>query len=121
MTRYKVYILILTACTLIFGCITIYHFYDRYRIGDIKEREILLEAVMWEITKNNSISQEEVDEIKVLRSDAGVYPYFYGVVINMKNGEQISYTWSDKSKTGVVRDGVDWIEKWIFIDSSNHY
>ncbi len=79
----------------------IYFNYQNYKFGSREDREELLVAVMFDIIENRSISEEEVKEIEVFRSQAGVYPFFYNVQVTLNNGDRILYAWSNKEKSNL--------------------
>lgn len=76
--------------------------YQDYSLGDQAEREELLAAAMWEISKDFSAAdKKDIKEIRVLKDKSGVAPLNYDVAVNMNSGKQILYSWKDKSKTEV--------------------
>lgn len=78
----------------------IFESFNKVSEEELQEREDLLIATMFEL----DIPQDEIDEIKVLKAKAGEPPMNYDVAINLKNGEQILYSWKDKSKNEVVKN-----------------
>lgn len=44
---------------------------------------------MFDLTEIESISKEDVKEIKVIRQDAGVYPFYYNTLVRLNNGKRI--------------------------------
>lgn len=81
--------------------IVFYFLYQNYSLGSRDEREEILTAVIFNLTENQEVSEEEIDKIYVLRSYAGVYPYYYSVAVEFKNGKRIKYGWADKEKSHV--------------------
>lgn len=70
---------------IIFLGVIIYFNYQNYRLGEREDREELLVAVMFDITEIESISKEDVKEIKVFRQDAGVYPFYFNTLVRLNN------------------------------------
>lgn len=79
----------------------IYFNYQNYKYGSRENREELLVAVMFDVIENRSITEEEVKDIEVFRSQAGVYPFFYNVQVTLNNGDRMLYRWSDKEKSNL--------------------
>lgn len=72
-----------------------------YFIGNITEREQILEATVWQLSKEGYTK----DDIKTIYTmydplKGGVYPYKYSVyvVLNDESTAKI-YMWNDKTKT----------------------
>lgn len=85
-----------------------FQYFQRYSAQEVKDREKLLVAVMWEMNNTeNKISRDEIKNITVLKSKAGVYPFHYDVVINLKNGKQILYAWKDRNQTEVEKISIE--------------
>ena len=72
--------------------------YKNYQIGDIDEREEILVATTYDLFYKKNIDLKEINKIQVYRQDAGVYPFFYLVSVDLKNGVSYSYKWKDKNK-----------------------
>lgn len=87
---------------IIFLGVIIYFSYQNYRLGEREEREELLAAVVFDLVEIESISKEDVKEIKVFRQDAGVYPFYYNILIRLNNGKELSYEWANKEKSSLV-------------------
>ncbi|KGA96725.1 hypothetical protein AJ85_00970 [Alkalihalobacillus alcalophilus ATCC 27647 = CGMCC 1.3604] len=75
----------------------------------MREREeLLIEVVKHLYSKENTTTNvHQISQIRALKSKAGVYPFNYDVVIDMKNRDQIIFSWEDKSKTKVIRTNLD--------------
>jgi hypothetical protein len=102
MDKPSVSVIILSVLLVLSISFSALQYFQRYASKDVIDREKLLVAVMWEINNGeNKISKDEIRDITVLKSKAGVYPYYYDVAINLKNGEQILYSWKDKNQTDV--------------------
>lgn len=98
----SVSVIVLSILLILFIGLSALQYFQKYSISDVKDREKLLVAVMWEISNGeNKIFKDEIKDITVLKSKAGVYPFNYDVAINLKNGEQILYAWKDKNQTDV--------------------
>lgn len=82
--------------------VIIYFNYQNYRLGEREDREELLVAVVFDLIEIESISKEDVKEIKVFRQDAGVYPFYYNILVRLKNGEELSYEWANKEKSSLT-------------------
>lgn len=80
---------------------TIYFYYQNYTLGDREDREELLIAVMIDLFEVESISKGDIEEIKVFRTDAGIYPFYYNISVSLKNGEELSYEWANKEKSSL--------------------
>lgn len=93
----KSWLLILFFFFLFIGTL-IYFNYQNYKFGSREEREELLIAVMFDVIENRSIEEEQLKDVRVFRSQAGVYPFFYHVEVDLINGDRILYTWSNKEK-----------------------
>lgn len=85
----------------VLSVIVIYFLYQNYSLGSRDEREEILTAVTFDLSENRGIKQEEIEEIYVIRSYAGVYPFYYQVTVDLKNDVRIWYQWADKEKTKV--------------------
>jgi len=81
--------------------IVIYYYYKDYRLGSREEREEILTATLFDLSENREMKQGEIEEIFIIRSYAGIYPFFYQVRVQLKNGQNIKYRWTDKEKTAV--------------------
>lgn len=80
-------------------------YFSKVSIEEVNDREELLVATMTDLYNgDHDIDVEDIVEIKVLKSKAGVPPMNYNVALNMKNGEQILYSWHDESKTKVTNN-----------------
>ncbi|WJE14011.1 hypothetical protein QRD89_00015 (plasmid) [Halobacillus sp. ACCC02827] len=102
--NYKTTIMILSVLLIFMSGFSGFQFFQKYSKEEIENREELLTAVMWEITSGeDNISREDIEDITVLKAKAGVYPLNYDVAINMKNGDQILYSWKDENKSDVQR------------------
>ncbi|WP_217587496.1 hypothetical protein [Lentibacillus saliphilus] len=99
--RNRIIITALTALLIVSLAFSGIQYFNRLSKQEVEDREELLEAVMWKITEEDTIPKEDIEEIIVLKAKAGVYPLNFDVAINMKNGEQILYSWTDKNKTDV--------------------
>ncbi|MCT6926062.1 hypothetical protein [Metasolibacillus sp.] len=78
--------------------IILYFTYQNYRMGNVEDREELLAAVIFDLYEVQSLTKEDVRDIEVFRSDAGIYPYFYNVLVTLENGSALSYTWGSPEK-----------------------
>lgn len=97
----KVLSLIMFLFLLIFLGFTVYFYYQNYTLGNREDREELLIAVMFDLFEVESITEEDIEEIKIFRTDAGVYPFYYNVSVKLKNGEELSYEWANKEKSSL--------------------
>lgn len=98
-------LIILSVLTVVLLAFSIYKIWEDQKMGNVQEREELLSTVMWEVATNSEILKEDIDNIKVLKSHAGVYPFNYDVAINLKDGTQLLYGWADKEKSNVKQSG----------------
>lgn len=100
--KYKFITGILSILLILASGFSAFQYFEDYSMGDRAEREELLAAAMWEISKEDSgIDRNEIQEIQVLKAKSGVYPLNYDVAVNMNSGKQILYSWKNKSKTEV--------------------
>lgn len=76
--------------------------YQNYQLGEREDREELLAAVVFDLVEIESISKEDVEEITVFRQDAGVYPFYYNILIRLNNGKELSYEWANKEKSSLT-------------------
>lgn len=97
----KVLSLIMFSFLLIFLGFTVYFYYQNYTLGNREDREELLIAVMFDLFEVESITEKDIEEIKIFRTDAGVYPFYYNVSVKLKNGEELSYEWANKEKSSL--------------------
>lgn len=81
---------------------TIKSVYENYRLGDRNEREELLTAVIFDVTKNKNISEEDIKDIHVAKHYDGVYPFNYEVMLDLKNKKRITYQWENNKKNKVM-------------------
>lgn len=72
--------------------------YKNYKIGDIDEREEILVAATYDLFHEKNIDLKEIQKIQVTRLEAGVYPFFYLVTVDLNNGESYEYSWKNKKK-----------------------
>jgi flagellar basal body-associated protein FliL len=93
-------IIVLSALLLLVSGYSIYLNLHTISKSEVKEREEILVAALPEI----NIPSDEIDEIVVLKSKAGIYPYMYNVAVNKKNGTQIIYGWADRDKSRVIKE-----------------
>lgn len=99
MKKEKITIIVLSILLIAVAVFSIFQLSQKHTTEDVKTREELLTAVMWEITDGKTtIKKENIKEIVVLKAKSGVFPLNYDVAINMKNGDQILYSWKDESK-----------------------
>ena len=94
--RKKWFIVILV---FIFLGVGIYIGYQNYKLGSREDREELLTEVVFDLVEKRSMTKEDVKEIQIFRMDAGVYPFFYNVLVTLKDGKELSYTWGNKEKS----------------------
>lgn len=100
--KYKITIMILSFLLILTLGFSILQFFQKYSKEDVKTREELLTAVMWKISNSEeNIPKKDIESITVLKAKAGVYPLNYDVAINLKNGDQILYSWKDETKNDV--------------------
>ncbi|WP_431802314.1 hypothetical protein [Halobacillus andaensis] len=95
--------IIITVLSLLLAMVSGYSIYlNLHTISkeEADEREEILAEAMPEI----DTPEEEIEEIVVLKSKAGTYPYMYNVAVNKKDGTQILYSWADKDKSRVTRE-----------------
>lgn len=104
--RYRAIITTLSVLLVISLAFSGLQYFKSFSAKEVEDREELLKAVLWKINEESTISKEDIDEIKVLKAKAGIYPLNYDVAINMKSGEQILYSWTDENKTDVRRSNV---------------
>ena len=78
--------------------VIVYYNYQNYAWGSREEREELLVAVMFDLFEVQALTKQDVRDIEVFRSDAGVYPFFYNVLVTLNNGKELSYKWGSKEK-----------------------
>ncbi|MDW0110054.1 hypothetical protein [Sporosarcina aquimarina] len=88
-----IYILIISLIAMF-----IYFNYENYKVGEVEEREELLVATTFDLVENQNIKMEDIENIKVYRLNTGVYPFFYNIVVVLKNGKEFYYEWADKDK-----------------------
>lgn len=81
---------------------TIRSVYENYKLGDRNEREELLTAVIFDVIKNQNISEEDIEDIHVAKHYDGVYPFNYEVMIDLKNKKRIIYQWENDEKNKVI-------------------
>lgn len=93
--------IVVISLIIVLSGIVIYYYYKDYSLGSRHEREELLTAVVFDLSENKGIKQEDIEEIYIIRSYAGVYPFFYQARVNLKGDRDIWYDWIDKDKTGV--------------------
>lgn len=100
--KYKIITGILSGLLILASGFAAFQYFEDYSLGDRAEREELLAAAMWEISKDFSAAdKKDIKEIRVLKDKSGVAPLNYDVAVNMNSGKQILYSWKDKSKTEV--------------------
>jgi len=94
----KTIIILIVIIVVLIGVIGYLKLVD-YKTGSIQEREELLIAVTDDLFNKKDISLDKIENIKVHRQEAGVYPFFYIAVVTLNNGETYTYKWSDKDKS----------------------
>lgn len=93
----KLLIVLLIIVFILLGVIG-YSTYKEYRTGDVHEREELLIASTYDLFHEKNLDMKEIEQIQVTRLDAGVYPFFYSVTVELTNGESYGYGWKNKKK-----------------------
>lgn len=100
--KYKFTIAILSVLLILAVGFSAIQYFEDYSMGDRADREELLEAVMWEISQQDSgVDRNEIKGIQVLKAKSGGYPLNYDVAVNLSGGQQLLYSWTDESKTEV--------------------
>lgn len=94
--------IMLTGIILILGFLTAKSYYEDYSLGDRNEREELLTAVVFDLAENEKILEENIKSIDVVRHSDGVYPFYYEVIIDLKDDTRITYSWVNEKKTKVM-------------------
>lgn len=94
----KKILILLSVVVLVLICVIGYLKYKDYTIGNIDEREELLIETTYDLFQEKNIDLKDVSKIQVTRLDAGVYPFFYSVTVDLKNGESYEYGWKTKEK-----------------------
>lgn len=104
MLEKKAYFMVgLTGLLLAIGGVGVAQHYSKQSEQIAIEQGELMNAVVHEVGADDSIRDEDIREFIVLESKAGIPPFNYDIAVNLKDGTQILYTWSDKEKTGVDR------------------
>lgn len=93
----KLLILSLVIVLVLLGIIGYFKYKD-YTIGDIDEREEILVAATYDLFHEKNIELKEIKKIQVTRLEAGVYPFFYSVTVDLNNGESYEYDWKNEKK-----------------------
>jgi len=104
MKESKLAFIILSSLLIISLLFSGYLLMTRYSANELQEREEILVATLWKLEEENSIPKDKIENIRALKSKVGFYPYYYKGAINLKDGKQILYTWTDENKTEVRRD-----------------
>ena len=94
----KKWLIILLITVFILLCVIGYSMYKDYRVGSVHEREELLIATTYDLFQKKNLDMKEIQQIHVTRLDAGVYPFFYSVTVELINGESYGYRWKNKNK-----------------------
>lgn len=102
--KYKLALIILSSLLVMSLFFSVYLLTTRYSANELQEREEILVATLWKLEEENSIPKDKIENIRALKAKAGFYPKYYKVAINLKDGKQILYTWTDENKTEVIRD-----------------
>ncbi|UTR13303.1 hypothetical protein MM221_11665 [Salipaludibacillus sp. LMS25] len=72
--------------------------------GDQNVRENLLASATLTMAQDESVNCEDIENIQVSKMKAGVFPFNYSVLVDMKNGSQLAVEWKDEdmSETEIV-------------------
>ncbi|WP_078577616.1 hypothetical protein [Salipaludibacillus agaradhaerens] len=72
--------------------------------GDQNIRENLLASATLTIAQDESVNCEDIENIQVSKMKAGAFPFNYSVIVDMKNGSQLTVGWKDEnmSETEIV-------------------
>jgi hypothetical protein len=104
MMEKKSYLMVgLTGLLLAIGGVGVAQHYNKQSEQIAIEQGELMNAVVHEVGADDSIRAEDIEVFIVLESKAGTPPFNYDIAVNLKDGTQILYSWSDKEKTGVER------------------
>lgn len=98
----KYFLMMLIGIILILCFLTAKSFYENYSLGNRDEREELLVAVMFDLTKNDDILKEDIKLIDVVKHSDGLCPFNYEVIIDLKDNIRITYQWENDRKTKVM-------------------
>ena len=100
----KAYLMVgLTGLLLTLGGVGVAQHYSKQSELIAIEQGELMNAVVHEVGADDSIREEDIEEFIVLESKAGTPPFNYDIAVNLRDGTQILYSWSNKEKTGVDR------------------
>jgi hypothetical protein len=97
--RNKVLLMLWALLTVGLLVMTASQFFSNAKNGDQSIREKLLVSATITVMQDESVELEDIENVQVAKMKAGVFPFNYSVLVDLKNGEQLTIQWKDETMT----------------------